>query len=347
MGTLVDGIKDIFSTSKTTATHLPVCASDGTPQGRISAGDLASLFGSFTYNGDLNSAPNGIHYIAIPDAQALSKNCPTSTGGFGFLSSTYNASGGGGGQMYLVLGSRKMYTRVCISNEWKGWNEVSTDIPSFYKNYADLNALTNALVKQNALSIGNVMVVTNADSYTRFWPADRALESGIASIAVGAGIIENGRTLIIAKDATNKQWATSNVTGGTTAITDRRAAIADFDGRAKTTTILATLGDNAPAAKYCNEYYPSNVASTDGNMGAGRWWLPSLGEWAMVWAHVREVNFVLAAIGGTQISVGSGWTWSSTEYSAENAWRLTFDNGHFRDNGKTNNGSVRPVSAFY
>lgn len=195
--------------------------------------------------------------------------------------------------------------------------------------------------------IGNVMVVTNVDSYTRFCPADRALESGIASIAVGAGIIENGRTLIIAKDAANKQWATSNVTGSTSAISDRRAAIADFDGRAKTTTILATLGDNAPAAKYCNEYYPSNVASSDTNMGAGRWWLPSLGEWAMIWAHVREVNFVLAAIGGTQIPVGSGGTWCSTESSATLAWGLLFGGGIFGYNSKVGEGDVRPVSAFY
>lgn len=197
-------------------------------------------------------------------------------------------------------------------------------------------------------TIGNVMVVTNADSYTRFWPADRALESSIASIAVGVGIIENGRTLIVAKDQATKAWATSNVTGGTTAISDRRAAIADFDGRAKTNTILTTLGANAPAAKYCNEYHPSNVDSADGNMGAGRWWLPSLGEMAMIWAHVREINFVMAAISGTAIPVGSSWGWSSTEYSATNAWFLHFGLGLFYGyDGKTHEGLVRPVSAFY
>ena len=204
------------------------------------------------------------------------------------------------------------------------------------------------ILQQACPTIGNVMVVTNVDSYTRFWPADRALESGIASIAVGAGIIENGRTLIIAKDqGRGIKWATSNVTGGTTAISDRRAAIADFDGRAKTTTILNTLGDNAPAAKYCNEYYPSNVASSDANMGAGRWWLPSLGEWAMIWAHVRAVNFVFAAIGGTQIPVGSGWAWSSTEYSATLACGLNFSDGRFDYGYKSYEYSVRPVSAFY
>ena len=196
-------------------------------------------------------------------------------------------------------------------------------------------------------TIGNVMVVTNVDSITCFWPADRALESSIANIAVGAGIIENGRTLIIAKDTTTAKWATSNVTGGTKAISDRRANIADFDGRAKTTTILTTLGDNAPAAKFCNEYHPSNVTASDKNMGAGRWWLPSLGEVAMIYAHVRQLNFVLNAIGGTPIPVGSGAMWSSTEYSDTGAWRLLSSGGLFSYYGKTGNGSVRPVSAFY
>ena len=208
-------------------------------------------------------------------------------------------------------------------------------------------ANTAKLLQQAMPTIGNVMVVTNADSYTRFWPADRALESGIANIAVGAGIIENGRTLIISKDMTTKKWAASNVSGGNSYL-GREAAIADFNGRANTNKILQTLGDNAPAATYCHTYHPSNVDAADSNMGAGRWWLPSLGEWAMIWAHVRAVNFVMAAIGGTQIPVGSGWAWSSTEYSATYAWLLSFNNGSFTGTAsKTNEYSARPVSAFY
>ena len=195
-------------------------------------------------------------------------------------------------------------------------------------------------------TIGNVMVVTNIDSYTRFWPADRALESGIASIAVGAGIIENGRTLIIAKDQETKAWATSSVAGGNSYL-GREAAIADFNGRSNTQTILTTLGANAPAATYCNQYHPSNVDSGDSNMGAGRWWLPSCGEMAMIWAHVREINFVMAAIGGTAIPVGSSWGWTSTEYSASSAWLLGFGYGPFGYSLKSGEPLVRPVSAFY
>ena len=67
----------------------------------------------------------------------------------------------------------------------------------------------------------------------------------------------------------------------------------------------------------------------------------------MIWAHVREINFVMAAISGTAIPVGSSWGWSSTEYSATFAWTLYFLNGHFYYGGKTNEFLVRPVSAFY
>lgn len=216
-------------------------------------------------------------------------------------------------------------------------------------NPAGSNTMANVgkFLQQACPTIGNVVVVTNVDSYTRFWPADRALESSISSIAVGAGIIENGRTLIVAKDTQNKKWAESTVSGGNTAISDRRNAIADFNGKENTDTIITTLGADAPAATYCRGYYPSNVDAGDSNMGAGRWWLPSLGELAMIWAHVRQVNFVLAAIGGTQIPVGSGFIWSSTEHSATSAWRLYANYGYFTYYSKTNELSVRPVSAFY
>lgn len=45
MGTLAAGMKEIFSSAQTTATHLPTCSSDGTPTGRISTSDLASVLG--------------------------------------------------------------------------------------------------------------------------------------------------------------------------------------------------------------------------------------------------------------------------------------------------------------
>ena len=201
-----------------------------------------------------------------------------------------------------------------------------------------------------AMPMAGVFVVVpySSDSRPQFWPADRALTPSIASAAIGAGIVEGGRTLIIAKDTQSLKWANSGVSGGSGYITNREQAIADFTGRTRTATIVNTLGDNAPAAKYCHEYYPSSVASNDAYFGAGRWWLPSEGEVGMIWSHVRQINFVLNAIGGTTIPVGaSGSLWSSTEHSASNAWYLNTSSAYFYYNGKTFAYGARPVTAYY
>ena len=117
-------------------------------------------------------------------------------------------------------------------------------------------------------------------------------------------------------------------------------------GRANTSTIITTLGDNAPAAKYCHEYYPSNVDDADKIFGAGRWWLPSTGELGMIFAHLFEINRILAQIGGTALS-RSQWYWSSTESTDMDSWVANYSNGGFYSNYKMYEGSVLPVSAFY
>jgi hypothetical protein len=116
-------------------------------------------------------------------------------------------------------------------------------------------------------------------------------------------------------------------------------------GRANTNTIISTLGDNAPAAKYCHEYFPTNVESADAQFGSGRWWLPSSGELWMIWSHLLEINRIMSIIGGTELK-RSQWYWSSTESSATYAWNLTFGGG-FGAGSKTGEYSVRPVAAFY
>ena len=203
----------------------------------------------------------------------------------------------------------------------------------------------NNLFKQQPLFTGNVGVATReSDGYPRFRQPDQA--ASYISTAVGVWVQEGGKLLIVAKDqVASTKWATSNVSGGTTA-KGREAAIADMDGRTNTSTIISTLGDNAPAAKYCQGYYPSNVESNDGNFGAGCWWLPSGGELWMIWSHLLEINRVMSIIGGTELNRGQ-WYWSSTEYSAAPAWRLIFGNGYFGTSHKTYEYSVRPVSAFY
>lgn len=200
-----------------------------------------------------------------------------------------------------------------------------------------------ASVISNVSFTGGVGVAVCESDYLRFRQPDQA--ASYKNIAVGVWVNVGGKLIVVAKDqVASTKWATSNVSGGTTA-KGREAAIADMDGRTNTSTIITTLGDNAPAAKYCQGYYPSNVESSNAFVGAGRWWLPSAGELWMIWSHLIEINRIMTIIEGTPLN-RSQWYWSSTEGSAASAWGLTFGNGYFNGNYKTNEYSVRPVSAF-
>jgi hypothetical protein len=74
------------------------------------------------------------------------------------------------------------------------------------------------------------------------------------------------------------------------------------------------------------------------------WYIPAIGELYVMYLMKNQINKALEYIGAELIK--DTWYWSSTEYSAPTAWLLSFGNGFFDDYGKTNEGSVRPVSAF-
>ena len=169
--------------------------------------------------------------------------------------------------------------------------------------------------------LSNVFVAGISSNKTVVAPLSYSSLATVIANAIGVGVIEGGHALIVAKDQySSLAWATSEVSGGTTAITTTDKALLDFSGKAKTSTIYTTLGSDAPAAKKCLEYYPSNVDSGHGLVGAGQWWLPSLGELAMIGSHWDAINYILRLIGGTELS---GAFLSSTEYSAKYMWRFT------------------------
>ena len=211
-------------------------------------------------------------------------------------------------------------------------NPIGSDTPS------------NCELKQ-PLYTGNVFVASYDSNYLRFRQPSQY--SSYTSTAVGVGVIEGGKCIIVAKDqVVSTKWATSTQSTAIGTTLGREAAIADMSGRSRTAAIISALGNDAPAATYCNGYYPSNVESSNSYVGAGRWWLPSFGELVMIWSHLVEINRLLSAIGGTPLNT-SQWYWSSTEYSASGAWYLTFNSGLFGGSSKTSAYSVRPVSAFY
>lgn len=179
-------------------------------------------------------------------------------------------------------------------------------------------------------------------------------------IAEGVLLVEGGRHLVIAPtEGDSIKWSSkpaslSDISGsvqisGVTTTDDRITALNDFAGRANTTTIINgstssnVTNTEAYAAGFCNKYSRTNA---NGNgLTAGRWWLPSMGEMEMICANLDKINYALSKISGaTQLQ--TTWYWSSTQYSALGAWRLSLTDGYMGDRRKFEQGKVRPVSAF-
>lgn len=180
-------------------------------------------------------------------------------------------------------------------------------------------------------------------------------------IAEGVLLVEGGRHLVIAPtEASSVKWSSrpvssSDMSGsvqisGVTTTGDRITALNDFTGRANTTAIInGSTSSNVTntedyAAGFCNRYSRTNA---NGNgLTAGRWWFPSMGEMAMIWANFDKINYALSKISGAS-QLQSSWYWCSTQYSASNAWSLYLCDGYVGINCKFSQGRVRPVSAFF
>ena len=179
-------------------------------------------------------------------------------------------------------------------------------------------------------------------------------------IAEGVLLVEGGKHLVIAPtEASSAKWSSKPVSSsdtsgsvqisGVTTIGDRIAASNDFAGRANTTAIInGSTSSNVTntedyAAGFCNRYSRTNANGK--GLTAGKWWLPSMGEMAMIWANFDKINYALSKINGaTQLQ--TTWYWTSTQSSASGAWRLDLNAGYMFSSWKFNQYKVRPVSAF-
>lgn len=171
-------------------------------------------------------------------------------------------------------------------------------------------------------------------------------------IADGVVVVEGGKILVVAPtESTSKlTWSSAAISGGGTTTTDRVTAMNDWNGKANTAaTIEASKADAVTntaqyAPGYCNLY--SRVNANNKGLTAGKWWLPSLGEMMMIYANMPKVNYALSLINGaTQLAEDAYWT--STEFSAPNAWFLYLSVGYMGITTKSSGSDrVRAVSAF-
>lgn len=179
-------------------------------------------------------------------------------------------------------------------------------------------------------------------------------------IAEGVLLVEGGRHLVIAPtEASSVKWSSKPVSAsdtsgsvqisGVTTTGDRITALNDFAGRANTAAIInGSTSSNVTntedyAAGFCNRYSRTNA---NGNgLTVGRWWLPSMGEMAMIWANFDKINYALSKISGAS-QLRSNWYWCSTQRSTAIAWFLDLNDGTVSGNYKFYQSRVRPVSAF-
>lgn len=109
--------------------------------------------------------------------------------------------------------------------------------------------------------------------------------------------------------------------------------LSDFNGEANT-----LKSNNNPAASYCYQY------STSGK-GAGEWYLPALGELALLW-ELQQTGIISKQTHDCFTDFDLRAYWSSSESSAQTAWYLNFFSGMVTANSKSSTYPIRPVAKF-
>lgn len=135
--------------------------------------------------------------------------------------------------------------------------------------------------------------------------------------ANGIAINLENTKCVIAKDSIGKIiWSsdTQNTIDGIITTTNKITALTDYAGKANTDLISAT--DTSGAAYSCINFTFPNGA---------KGYLPALKELDDVHIHIEKINELLTIIGGTILS---GFYWSSTQYSATEAWGLDWSKEH-------------------
>ena len=149
---------------------------------------------------------------------------------------------------------------------------------------------------------------------------------------IGIGIKQGSKSLLVgladAVDTANQNCELTTKQGGSRFFKSHTDAVADWDGAAGTEDLRKILN---PAIKLDEKQY-----------------IPSLGQMYFILCHLKTVNEALAFVGGQPLEIDA-WYWTSTSYSAYNAWNLTLNDGLASTwySKASNQLRVRPVSAFF
>lgn len=213
---------------------------------------------------------------------------------------------------------------------------------------ANLKASLLGGLNLNAMNDGVfIMFHRRSDDYPLAVKPDKwASYQNSGEIAEGVMVVEGGKILVVAPTEATLYWSSAAVSAGGKTTTDRETALNDWTGKTSTAAQIThnECKTESYAPGFCASY--ERVNANGQGLTAGKWWLPSLGELMMIYANMRKINYALSLINGaTQLA--ETWYWSSTEYSAADAWYLYLNDGVAGNLTKaTYQGRVRPVSAF-
>ena len=150
---LVKAVASVMaSNSQNTFSKLLGVQANGTPMG-IGASDLASVLGALCYKGtanntmDANALPNGYW-------SCYNENRPTNTPYIGNGGIICFRADDVVLQIAFDKNTQKTFYRMEAYDAWTAWHEYTYDMPSFYKDYANLSSLASALGVMTKISNG-------------------------------------------------------------------------------------------------------------------------------------------------------------------------------------------------
>ena len=179
--------------------------------------------------------------------------------------------------------------------------------------------------------------------------SDKTFSTELIKTKTPIGVVfDDANRLAVALDQTSLVWSTERVDIPTLGNCSEPFSCST-NGKQNTAAIMTYVKTNGktgkyPAAEYCTSYKPSTVYQDEVWYAEGQWFLPSMKELQTLYKNKAVVNASLQKVNAVTLS--SDYYWSSTEYSANDAWLLDVLNGGKNLYSKDSYNYVRPVLAF-
>lgn len=152
--------------------------------------------------------------------------------------------------------------------------------------------------------------------------------------AMGVAVIEGDKSLLVALDGFDDTQLIDNDKAELDKpfYDSREGAYRDFNGKGNTEMLLKK---GSLAAILCANYSKGGLID---------WWIPSFGEFDLMYRNKTAINKCLKACGGDMLP--DEWHWTSTLFSSCSAWMFDWSYGLTYDRNEVGSSRVRPISAF-